>query len=107
MKDCSKISAGNWIALLGVLVVVLGLVNSIVDRKVDEVNVRFDRVEKTIDRVDSNVNEHLKYHINNKGNVNCQSIEKEVSYAEVTIKGKEETREANTKSSKEQRVRQR
>jgi len=100
MKDCSKISAGNWIALLGVLVVVLGLVNSIVDRKVDEINARFDRVEVTIDRVDSNVNEHLKYHINNKGNVNCQSVEKEVSYAKKESRTPEEVFETYSKSTR-------
>jgi hypothetical protein len=93
MKDCSKISAGNWIALLGVLVVVLGLVNSIVDRKVDEINVKFDRVEKKIDNIDANFKEHLEYHIETK---DCKVKDKEVSYAEVSEASKK-TREEDTK----------
>ena len=80
MKNACGLSVGNWLAFIGLCVTLLIFVNSIVDRKVDEINVRFDRVEKTIDRVDTNVNEHLKYHISNKGSVKCQSAEKEVSY---------------------------
>jgi len=109
MKNESKFPIGSWIAIVGIVVATLGLVNNIVDRKVDEINVRFDRVEKTIDRVDTNVKEHVKYHLDNKGKVNCQPTEqsREVSYAEVAVKGKEEAREADTKGSKEQGFRQR
>jgi hypothetical protein len=107
MKQGCGISLGNWIAIAAIVVATLGLVNNIVDRKVDEINVRFDRVEKTIDRVDTNVKEHVKYHLDNKGKVNCQPTEQsmEVSYAEVAVKGKEATREANTKGVKDKRVR--
>lgn len=109
MKQGCGISLGNWIAIVGIVVATLGLVNNIVDRKVDEINVRFDRVEKTIDRVDTNVKEHVNYHLDNKGKVNCQPTEqsREVSYAEVAVEGKEEAREADTKGSKEQGFRQR
>ena len=100
MKNACGLSVGNWLALLGLCVTLLIFVNSIVDRKVDEINVRFDRVEKTIDRVDTNVNEHLKYHISNKGNVNCQSTEKEVSYAKAESRTSEKVPEVCSESTR-------
>ena len=103
MKNESKFPIGSWIAIVGIVVATLGLVNNIVDRKVDEINVRFDRVEKTIDRVDTNVKEHVKYHLDNKGKVNCQPTEqsREVSYAEVTIETSQATREEDTQSTRQ------
>ena len=100
MKQGCGISLGNWIAIAAIVVATLGLVNNIVDRKVDEINVRFDRVEKTIDRVDTNVKEHVKYHLQNKGNINCQQTEKEVCYAKNESGTSEKVPEVYSESSR-------
>jgi hypothetical protein len=94
-NETFKNSIGSWIAIIGIVIATLGLVNNIVDRKVDEINVKFDRVEKKIDNIDANFNNHLQYHIEKK---ECKN--KEVSYAEVTVKAPKTTREEDTQSTR-------
>lgn len=99
MKDCRKLSLGDWLGIITIVLAVFAFVYQIVSSSQANIISAIDKVEEKVEKVDVKVDAHVQYHLNNKGNVNCQSIEKEVSYAEVSEREKE-TRKADTKSIK-------
>ena len=103
MKDCRKLTLGDWIGIVSIVIAVFSFVYVIVSDSQKNIISAIDKVEEKVDKVEEKVDTHVQYHLNNKGNINCKS--EELSYAEVTIKGKEETREAKTESVADKRVR--
>jgi len=105
MKDCRKLTTGDWLGILTIVISFFGYFYYINHDSQSRIIGEIDSLKIDVKAVDAKIGAHVQYHLENKGNgkVNCQS--QEVSYAEVAVKGKEETREANTKGVKDKRVR--
>ena len=98
MKDCRKLSVLDWVGIITVVVTVFSFVYVIVSDSQETIISAIDKVEAKVDKVEEKVDAHVQYHLENKGKINCKS--EELSYAEVAVKGKEETRETDTKGVK-------
>ena len=103
MKDCRKLTTGDWLGILTIVISFFGYFYYINHDSQSRIIGEIDSLKIDVRAVDAKIGAHVQYHLDNKGNgrVNCQSIEREVSYAEVAIETSKATREEDTQSTRQ------